>query len=527
MISMSRTSSNLTLRWGNKKGDAVDVEVRRRENSSGTWNTSKFQVNKAMLTLEDLQHQQVYQLQLRQKSKIAKHPLWSDWTPILNVPTEIQDPPEVNWTVVDFSNGTRLLKLNWGISTYPVSVGQVNYNLSLHIWPCQTNQKNWSNIKSTEFNVSVTYSAVSGSIAAFNKVGNVQQRNFLIPAKHLTNCSKAWRIDKPTPHKYVPVLKKSCLEWYKLTDGETSPHKVNIIVKQVNETLQTIRKEMDDYLPYYYFVHHQSDKRLPQTIEMCLMYKMEGVPRKAPENVTVHSTTTSAVLHWNHIPLSHRQGFLTYYKICYRRTQNGKGNAKTECHNISASETEYSIQNLTPQSTYEIQLSGGTVAGFGPPETINVMTQTQFPGWIIPVVVLIGISITLCFIYIKRHQSKIFPPIPRPVVVEYSIFRVRNQDMDEIKEEVHELQLHDKRSKEPKSEETNLLNVCRRYECEDTDENSLGDPMSPEYEGQVLRLETVDSNPAETDCEVAMLMYRNGLVFDMKAEYTEDAGTPL
>uniref|UniRef100_A0A3P8ZZ50 Fibronectin type-III domain-containing protein n=1 Tax=Esox lucius TaxID=8010 RepID=A0A3P8ZZ50_ESOLU len=375
MISMSRTSSNLTLRWGNKKGDAVDVEVRRRENSSGTW------------VRLDLQHQQVYQLQLRQKSKIAKHPLWSDWTPILNVPTEIQDPPEVNWTVVDFSNGTRLLKLNWGISTYPVSVGQVNYNLSLHIWPCQTNQKNWSNIKSTEFNVSVTYSAVSGSIAAFNKVGNVQQRNFLIPAKHLTNCSKAWRIDKPTPHKYVPVLKKSCLEWYKLTDGETSPHKVNIIVKQVNETLQTIRKEMDDYLPYYYFVHHQSDKRLPQTIEMCLMYKMEGVPRKAPENVTVHSTTTSAVLHWNHIPLSHRQGFLTYYKICYRRTQNGK-----ECHNISASETEYSIQNLTPQSTYEIQLSGGTVAGFGPPETINI-----------------------------------FPPIPRPVVVEYSIFRVRNQ----------------------------------------------------------------------------------------------------
>lgn len=70
---------------------------------------------------------------------------------------------------------------------YPVSM-QVNYNLSLHIWPCQLKRKNHTNITTTttEFSVYVTYSAVSGYIFAFNKVGKSSQTHILIPAKNLT-----------------------------------------------------------------------------------------------------------------------------------------------------------------------------------------------------------------------------------------------------------------------------------------------------------------------------------------------------
>lgn len=95
------------------------------------------------------------------------------------------------------------------------------------------------------------------------------------------------------------------------------------------------------------------------------------------------------------------------------------------------------------------------------------------------------------------------------------------------KEEVHELQLHDKRS----PEEATLLEVC-----EDVNEKSLGDSSTPDgvsdlltsdFKGQVLSLDTADPSQGEIDCEVTMLMYRNGLVFDMKADSTEDVGTPL
>lgn len=103
--------------------------------------------------------------------------------------------------------------------------------------------------------------------------------------------------------------------------------------------------------------------------------------------------------------------------------------------------------------------------------------------------------------------------------------------MYEIKEEVHELQLHDKSSQDPNPEEATLLEVC-----EDENEKSLGDsstpdgvsdPLTSDFKGQVLSLETADPNQGEIDCEVTMLMYRNGLVFDMKADSTEDVGTPL
>ncbi|KAJ7993324.1 hypothetical protein DPEC_G00271240 [Dallia pectoralis] len=361
-ISMSRSSGNLTLSWEN---------------------------NKATLTLEDLQQPYVYELQVRHRSKLATDPLWSDWTPILDVPT-------------------------------------------------------------------------------------------------------AWSIDKTGPHNYFKSFKKSCLEWYKLTDGKTRPDKVNKtpIDKPLNEKLQAIMQEMDDFVPYYYLVHNLTKKRW-QTTEMRLMYKKEREPRTAPGNVKIDSiTSTTATLHWEHIPVSDQRGFLTHYTVCNKMTnQNDRGNTTNECHNISASETKYVIQNLTPRSTYEIRLYGGTSIGSGPAASIGAVTQVQFP--------------------------------------DSTVFLARIQDMYEIKEEVHELQLHNKRSKEPKSEESSLLNVCRTYECDNTDDKSLGDQRSPDYNGQVLQLEALDPSTGETDCEVAMLMYRNGLVFDMNAESTEDVGSPL
>ncbi|XP_041746349.2 interleukin-6 receptor subunit beta-like [Coregonus clupeaformis] len=548
-VSMSRSLSNLTLSWVNKKGvkeympeDVVlEVKFRRLEDTSGIWNTTETEVKQAMVTLENLQNQSVYQLQVRQRSKRVKHPLWSDWTPILDVPTEIQNPTEVNWTVEDFNNGTRLLKLTWGTPPYPVSMGQVNYNLSLHIWPCLLKQKNFNNIPTTEFSVYVTYSAVSGSIVAFNKVGKSSLTHILVPEKHLTYPSKSWPDDKLIPRNYTLDLKISCLEWYKLTDGETRPAKVNISITKhgtVNKKLRAIRQKMDKYVRYYYLVHKQTDGN-PQTKEMRLMYKKEGAPSKAPENFTgpfVNVTTNSAMLHWKPIPVPDQRGFLTHYEVRYTRSENYEDLIEEKkCHNISASKTEYLVQNLTPESRYKIHLAGATAAGSGPWTTIHIMTKPQpksIIGWMLAgIIVLIAILITICLFIIKRHKSKIFPPIPRPMVAESENYRARTQDMYEMKEEVHELQIHDKSSQDPNPEEATLLEVC-----EDADEKSLGDSstpdevsdmLSPDYKGQVLSLETTDPSQGEIDCEVTMLMYRNGLVFDMKADSTEDVGTPL
>ncbi|KAM9479815.1 uncharacterized protein ACWYII_006812 isoform 3-T4 [Salvelinus alpinus] len=452
-MSMARSSSNLTLSWDNTKDAIIEVKFRRLEETSGTWNTFKKEVKQAMVTLENLQNESVYQLQVRQMSKHVKHPLWSDWTPILDVPTEIPNPPEVNWTVEDFNNGTRLLKLTWGTPPYPVS-----------------------------------------------------------------------------------------MQWYKSTDGETRPEKVNRskLNGTVKKKLKHVRKKMDDYVRYYYLVHKQTDGK-PQSTEMCLMYKKEGAPSKAPDHFTapiLNVTTNSAMLHWKPIPVPDQRGFLTHYEVCYtRRSQKNESHIESECHNSFASKTEYLVQHLTPGSIYNIHLAGATAAGSGPTTTIQIVTKPlpqSIIGWIIAgIIVLIAILITVCLFIIKRHKKKIFPPIPRPVVVESVNYRARNQNMYE-EEEVHELQLHDNCSQDPNPEEATVLEVSETYECEDTDEKCLGDSstpvsdlLSPDYKGQVLRLETPDSSQGEIDCMVTMLMYRNGLVFDMKAYSTEDVGIPL
>uniref|UniRef100_A0A8C7FQP6 Interleukin-6 receptor subunit beta n=1 Tax=Oncorhynchus kisutch TaxID=8019 RepID=A0A8C7FQP6_ONCKI len=539
-MSMARSSSNLTLSWDNKKDAVIEVKFRRLEETSETWTCSKpVFVCTAMVTLENLQNVSVYQLQVRQMSKHVKHPLWSDWTPILDVPTEIPNPPEVNWTVEDFNNGTRLLKLTWGTPPYPVSM-QVNYNLSLHIWPCLLKRKNFTIVTTTVFSVYVTYSAVSGDIIAFNKVGKSSPTHILVPAKHISFPCKSWPNDRLIPLKYAHGFMKSCLEWYKSTDGETRPEKVNRskLNGTVKKKLKHVRKKMDDYVRYYYLVHKQTDGK-PQSTETCLMYKKEGAPSKAPDHFTapiLNVTTNSAMLHWKPIPVPDQRGFLTHYEICYtRRSQNNESQFESgKCHKSFASKTEYLVQNLTPGSIYNIHLAGATAAGSGPTTTIEITTKPlpqSVIGWIIAGI--IAILITVCLFIIKRHKKKIFPPIPRPVLVESVNYRARNQSMHE-KEEVHELQLYDNCSQDPNPEEATVLEVSETYECEDTDEKCLGDsstpvsdPLSPDYKAQVLRLETPDSSKGEIDCLVNMMMYRNGLVFDMKAYSTEDVGIPL
>ncbi|CDQ62589.1 unnamed protein product [Oncorhynchus mykiss] len=366
-MSMARSSRNLTLSWDNKKDAVIEVKFRRLEETSGTWFSIFASIN---LTLS-LRH-------LRKKSnKNCRGCTISGYN--CHFAAEISNPPEVNWTVEDFNNGTRLLKLTWGTPPYPVSM-QVNYNLSLHIWPCLLKRKNFTIVTTTEFSVYVTYSAVSGDIIAFNKVGKSSPTHILVPAKHLTFPCKSWPNDRLIPLKYAHGFMKSCLEWYKSTDGETRPEKVNRskLNGTVKKKLKHVREKMDDYVRYYYLVHKQTDGK-PQSTETCLMYKKEGAPSKAPDHFTapiLNVTTNSAMLHWKPIPVPDQRGFLTHYEVCYtRRSQKNESQIESECLKSFASKTEYLVQNLTPGSIYNIHLAGATAAGSGPTTTIQIMTK--------------------------------------------------------------------------------------------------------------------------------------------------------
>lgn len=50
-----------------------------------------------------------------------------------------------------------------------------------------------------------------------------------------------------------------------------------------------------------------------------------------------------------------------------------------ECHNISATLSEYHLENLTPDTKYVITLAGVTKVGVGPGSTVTISTQPEKP----------------------------------------------------------------------------------------------------------------------------------------------------
>ncbi|XP_067086026.1 interleukin-6 receptor subunit beta [Osmerus mordax] len=534
----SSNSKNITLKWNGEKSKAViiDVQFRIMDDPLPAWENKTIETNssndmKVKVTLDNLPHQSAYQVRIRQKPNYVKTPLWSDWTPLLDVPSEIKNPPEVNWTEQD-NNGSRLLKLTWDANQYSPSAGTVTYNLSIHDWPCQKKENHINHINASEFTTTVTYSAVEVSIFAFNIMGRTPSTPLLVPAIHKKTCSD----NKPTKPE-TRGLNKACLEWYKLTDGETRPELVNIV--KSTQTLQEITEEMEDYVRYYYF-RHSCHKKKPQTTAWCTIYKKEGAPTKAPQEFSaVDVTHNSALLNWKPIPVPDLQGFLIHYEICITANIN-----KTDCKIVLESHTEYTLENLTPESSYNISVAGVTIIGSGPKANVGFKTGSDpFTVWrIVFCMIPVLIATIMVSFLANRLKRKFWSLVPAPVLRKDG-YEEKRQNLWEVTEEVDEVSLQKWNPQDPQNpnqEKLTILDVCEIDEGEDDGEKgSQGElgtsdacvPLSPDYKSQVLTdlgdLETTDTNEEENDCEAVILMYRNGLVFDMKAISTEDLGTAL
>ncbi|XP_056132810.1 interleukin-12 receptor subunit beta-1-like [Lampris incognitus] len=118
-LSMMWSSNNLTLSWSAAETTpaAVEIQIQREAGTTESWENraTKTNVRNSMYWVKvmNLQRFSAYWVRVRQKSTVASNPLWSDWSSIHSVPAEIVNPPEVNFSIEDFDNGTRFLKLTW------------------------------------------------------------------------------------------------------------------------------------------------------------------------------------------------------------------------------------------------------------------------------------------------------------------------------------------------------------------------------------------------------------------------------
>ncbi|TDH08741.1 hypothetical protein EPR50_G00100410 [Perca flavescens] len=290
-----------------------------------------------------------------------------------------------------------------------------------------------------------------------------------------------------------------------------------------------------DYVRYLYF-EHRCDGGKPQTVKMCIFYKKEGVPSKKPQDfISFSETHTSVNLSWKAIPFADQKGYLTHYRLC--SVTISSQDVLKACFNISALLMKYRLENLAPGAKYNISLAGVTRVGEGPEATVMINTLPEKPvnvWWSLGLLFLFFFMTTMCTCIFKRIKSKILPPVPTPVIPDFIPYQPESQELLERKEEVHELTLHqlhpEGKSVPEDAEETDVLTgewdsgtdedvenkrgdsrMSRGSSDQSLDPGSTDEALRSSREGKMTDLEQVDN-------EIAMLIYRNGLVFDVKTD---------
>uniref|UniRef100_A0A671V1S4 Fibronectin type-III domain-containing protein n=1 Tax=Sparus aurata TaxID=8175 RepID=A0A671V1S4_SPAAU len=367
-ISMSWLKNNLSLSWTavEEYPALAEVRFRRLEHPTDSWETIQ---QAGSVIVVNLLKFTPYQVQIRQRSSHVRNPLWSDWSPVVTVPAgdttdfilywhfglsihKLEQKPEVSMTT-RLLNGTRKVTLTWKVrrgkdaKTFTPVVMDTQ---SSQRCPCVVKRPD---IKSSEYQTYVSYSAVNISVMAMNAAGSSPPAIIQVPAQpaaDLKICNETLMNKK--------IKKKTCREFYELRDGDSRPE--NIIT-------------VTEFVCYLYF-EHRCKRGKPHTIEMCLFYKKQGAPRIKPQNFTHSSETDNSVnLSWKAIPPADQRGFLTHYSLCSVKISS------PECLNISASVINYRLENLTPGAQYNISLAGVTPGGEGPNAQTTVNTLPEKP----------------------------------------------------------------------------------------------------------------------------------------------------
>ncbi|XP_068446250.1 leukemia inhibitory factor receptor [Clinocottus analis] len=536
-ISMSWFKNNLSLSWtaSEEHPAAVEIRVRRNWNLREPWRnlqrtTDTSTPSKYYVIVDNLLNDSDYQLQIRHRSTQVLNPLWSDWSPLVTVPAELEQKPDVTmrtWLL----NGTRNVTLTWKPPPHAAAVSGVIYSLrdtqSSHGCPCKE-KRHLINPRKHTATIYVSLSAVNISLIARNTAGFSPPAILQVPAEPYADLKIC---DKTLPDE--KFKKKTCLEWYELQDGESRPENViTLTAKKSKKEKNRIRKKIKDYVRYLYFEHRCDGGWKPQTVKMCLFYQKEGAPLREPQDlIGLSEKQTSVDLSWKEIPFEDQRGFLTHYILCSVKVSSQY--EPKECCNISAFVTKHQLENLTPGTKYNISLVGVTRAGEGPEALVAINTLPENPvnvlWWSLGFMFLFLFLTTMCTCISKRILNKIFHPVPTPVIPDCIPYQPETQAFLEGKEQVDELTLHQHPEHKSVPEDAEETTVLRGDwdEGTDEDEDDRADSRMSEGSSDECPSSTEEAlrssrggemTDLEVDNEIASLIYRNGLVFDMKTD---------
>ncbi|XP_051803702.1 uncharacterized protein LOC110950096 [Acanthochromis polyacanthus] len=189
-ISVSWLKKNLSLSWqaAEKYPARAEVWFRPYARPTESWkqleriaNTTNEALN-YQIVVENLNYS-AYEIQIRQQSSKAKNPLWSNWSPVVIAPAELEHEPNVTPTTT-LEKGARKVVLTWPKMPHAAAVSGVTYilsdTLSSQGCPCEEKRKKHHMNKHTIY---VPYSAVNISVIARNAAGSSPPAVVQIPTE--------------------------------------------------------------------------------------------------------------------------------------------------------------------------------------------------------------------------------------------------------------------------------------------------------------------------------------------------------
>ena len=85
-----------------------------------------------------------------------------------------------------------------------------------------------------------------------------------------------------------------------------------------------------------------------------------------PNKASIQLATSNSIqITWDPLPSETDNGKLFGYKICHKPSSS-----LVPCETagyVGHDSTSYSVENLTPYTDYNVEISAGTIAGYGPP----------------------------------------------------------------------------------------------------------------------------------------------------------------
>uniref|UniRef100_A0A8D3BI85 Fibronectin type-III domain-containing protein n=1 Tax=Scophthalmus maximus TaxID=52904 RepID=A0A8D3BI85_SCOMX len=358
-ISMFWSENNLTLMWKNPGKHPALAEVWFRRDGPATESWEK--VRPAAVV--NLLKRSAYQVQIRHRSTQVKTPLWSKWSPVVVVPAgELMLAQKTTGCI------TALMPMPRAAAA---AAAGVNYTVadtqSSHGCPCA---RRTIDINTNKYTINVTYSAVNISVIARNAAGCSPSAVIQVPAEPMANLES----------------RHTCL---------CNPFIIIIIISS-----SSIIMGWGCFYPNVFFSLSE--------------------PRAAPEDFTAPSKTHSSVtLSWKAIASVDRRGVLTHYRLC---TVKLGSQDEQKCHNVSASLTKLHLEKLTPGAKYNISLAAVTRVGTGPAATVIVSTlQAKTVNGIgLLESAVFGLFKQFLLLPILRIKNRIFPPVPTPVIPDFS-----------------------------------------------------------------------------------------------------------